>query len=112
MPPTDRLDALVELEEKLSVLRVHYGLCQDLKEKEVLEWAKFFLQWSRFVGEIGGSCAKTNFLKANKLVSEPHNPKSGFGAYEALEKAMEEAQAMIQEEIFNAARPQRMAAYS
>jgi hypothetical protein len=112
MPPSDRLDALVELEEKLSILRVHYGLCHDLQTNEVLEWAKFFLQWSRFVGEIGGSPAKTNSLKANKLFSELSNSKPSFKAYEALEKAMEQAQGMIQEEIFNAAKPRQLAAYS
>jgi hypothetical protein len=112
MPPTDRLDALVELEEKLSVLRVHYGLCQDLQPKEVLEWAKFFLQWSRIVGEIAGSGAKTHFLKTNQLLTEIQNSKSGLKAYETLEMAMEGAQGMIQEEIFAAARPNQVAAYS
>ena len=112
MPPSDRLDALVELEERLSVLRVHFGLCHDLQPKEVLEWAKFFLQWSRFVAEIGGPQAKANFLKTNKFLTELSNPKPAFKAYEALESAMQEAQGMIQEEVFNAARPGKVATYS
>jgi hypothetical protein len=109
MPPADRLDAFVELEEKLSVLRVHFEVCEDLKPNEVLEWAKFFLRWSKVVAEIGGPHAKNNFLKANTLFSEMFNAKPGFRGYEAMDALMEEAQGMIQEEIFNAAGPRQVA---
>ncbi len=112
MSPSNRLDTFVELEEKLSVLRVHYELCPELKPKEVLDWAKFFLQWSRVLGEIGSPRCKTNFLKTSKLVMDLAGVKAGFNPYEALETAMEEAQKVIQEEIFDFTKPQKMARIS
>lgn len=110
MPPSERLDTFVEMEQKLSVLRVHYGLCTTLEAKEVLDWAKFLLQWSRVLAEIGGAKAKNLFLKTNKLVLDLAKPKPGMEAYEALDRILEEAQAIIQEEIFESARPQKAVA--
>lgn len=107
MSPSNRLDTFIELEEKLTILRVHYELCPDLHAKEVLEWAKFFLQWSRVLGEIGNPRCKNNFLKVNKLMTELSSSKSDQKAYEALEKAMAEAQEIVQESIFDFASPRR-----
>ena len=110
MPPADRLDTFIEMEEKLIVLRVHYGLLGSLEPKEVLDWAKFLLQWSRVLGEIGGTNSKNLFLKVNKLVLDLSKPKVVMEAYEAMDRILAEAQTIIQEEIFEAAKPRKAVA--
>lgn len=103
--PSYRLDTFVELEQKLSGLRVHYQLCQELSAKDVLDWAKFFLRWSQFASEISGPWAMAGLLKAEKLVSDLSKPKPAPMSYETLDLFMAEAQMNIQEEIFRFTAP-------
>ena len=94
-----RLDLYIELEKNLLILRTHFELCAGAKASEVLDWAKFFHQWSKATAQQGGPWSKQNLLKADRLVNQLSQPKAGLDAFTALQTLMAEASESIREEI-------------
>ncbi len=92
----------LELEQKLFTLRTHFAICKDLKNDDVLEWAKFFEKWSREATAKCGVWTLENLKNAENFVKNLEKTKVGIVGYEVLERLMGEAALRLNREILDA----------
>ena len=90
----------LDLEQKLHYLRVHFDMCQGADNKEVLDWAKFYLGWCKTASQQCGGWADPALKNAENFVKNLEKSKVGVvGGYEVLENQMAEASAALNSEI-------------
>jgi hypothetical protein len=89
----------LELEQALYSLRIHFAQCQGAKNEEVLDWSKFFLDWSRKAVKYCGSWSEESLRNAENLAKNLEKPKVGVMGYEVLERAMSETAWNLNQEI-------------
>jgi hypothetical protein len=77
--------------DELQLLRSHFELCEGADNREVLDWARFFRQWSeKTLGE-GVDWSRENLGVADKIVRALERPKAGIQGFKALSIAMQKA---------------------
>jgi|GEM_PF-2818713 len=91
----------LEMEQKLYALRTHYAMCQGLTNAEVLEWAKFYLGWSREAVKKCGDWSLENLRQTENFVKNLEKVKVGIMGSEVLEQVMGEASLNLNREILN-----------
>lgn len=89
----------LDLDQKLYALRTHYAMCQDLKNEEVLEWAKFFLAWSREAVKKCGDWSLENLKHTENFIKNLEKAKVGIMGSEVLDRVMGEASLNLNREI-------------
>ena len=94
----------LDLENKLHTLRVHFSMCKDLKNEDVLEWARFFQGWSQEAASRCGDWSRENLKNAEAFVKNLEKTKVGIMGYEVLERVMGEAAMNLNGEILKAVR--------
>lgn len=82
---------ILELDQKLNSLRIHFESCKDASNQEVLDWAKFFLGWSKTAAQNYGDWSRENRGQAENLVKQLEKKKTMVLGYEVLERMMAEA---------------------
>lgn len=95
----------LDLEQKLYTLRTHFSMCKDLKNDEVLEWARFFEKWSREAAARCGVWTLENLKNAESFIKNLEKTKVGIMGYEVLERLMAEAAQNLNKEILDAMKP-------
>lgn len=95
----------LDLEQKLYTLRTHFSMCKDLKNEEVLEWARFFDKWSREATARCGVWTLENLKNAENFIGNLQKSKVGIMGYEVLERLMGEAAMSLNKEILDAVKP-------
>jgi hypothetical protein len=89
----------LELEQKLYSLRTHFGMCHGAKNEEVLDWARFFMDWSRRASKYCDAWSAENLRNSENFVKNLEKPKVGVMGYEVLERVMAEASLSLNQEI-------------
>jgi len=89
----------LELEDKIYYLRLHYSMCQGIKKEEMLEWARFFLAWSREASQRCDIWSQENLRDMERFVKSLEKAKADTASYAVLEKAMAEAALRLDHEI-------------
>ena len=93
------LDYYLELQEELGVLRSHFEACEGAANKEVLDWARFFLQWSKRAGKDGEDWGKATLKGADKIAKTLEKPPAGTDGFKMLQEAMREAAAHLAQRL-------------
>lgn len=81
----------LELDQKLHSLRIHFDYCKGASNQEVLDWARFFLGWSKTAAHTYGDWSRENQTQAENLVKELEKKKTLVLGCEVLERMMAEA---------------------
>jgi len=89
----------LELDQKLYALRTHYSMCPGLKNEEVLEWANFFLAWSREAVKKCGDWSLENLKNTENFIKNLEKAKMGIMGAEVLDRVMGEASLHLNREI-------------
>jgi len=89
----------LDLEQKLHTLRTHFTMCKGADNKEVLDWAKFFLGWSKAASQQCGSWTVENLRNIENFAKNLEKSKVGVMGYEVLESMMGEAAVSLNCEI-------------
>ena len=92
-------DFYLEIQEELGVLRSHFEICEGAGNKEVLDWARFFLQWSKRAGRDGEDWGKTTLKAAEKIAKTLEKPPAGTNGFGILQEAMREAAAHLSQRL-------------
>jgi len=94
----------LELEERIHSLRTHFALCKGADDKETLDWAKFFLAWSKAACLKCGDWSQVNLRGAENFVKDLERSKGGVLGYGVLEHQMAEAATRLNGEILDSLR--------
>ncbi len=94
----------LDLEEALHRLRVHFDMSRGASNYEVVEWAKFYQDWSRKALHYCGPWSIENLRHAENFVKNLEKSKVGIMGYEVLERVMGEAAMNLNSEILKAVR--------
>jgi hypothetical protein len=89
------------LDQSLRTLRVHFDMSRGASNDEVLEWAKYFLDWSDKASRYCGPWSAENLKQAGNFVRNLEKSTAGIVGYEVLERAMGEAASNLNQEILN-----------
>lgn len=89
----------LDLEQKLYALRTHFGMCKNLKNEDVLEWAKFFQAWSKEASSFCEPWAKETLVLAAEIVRNLEGTRNAVTGTEILERVMVEAAQNLNREI-------------
>jgi hypothetical protein len=92
----------LDLDQALHRLRVHFDMSRGATNDEVLEWAKYFRDWSHKASRLCGPWSAENLTHAENFVNNLEKSKAGTVGYEALETAMRAAATRLNEEIVKA----------
>ena len=89
----------LKLEDEIYYLRVHYSMCQGIQKEEILEWARFFLTWSRKASQDCEIWSQENLQRVEKFVKSLEKSKVDPESYGTLEKMLAEAALHLNHEI-------------
>lgn len=92
----------LDLDQALYSLRTHFDMCKGATNDEVLEWSKFFRDWSKKASHYCGSWSAENLKHAENFVRNLEKSKVGVMGYEVLERVMAEAYWNLNQEILKA----------
>ncbi len=90
------------LDQSLHTLRIHFDMSRGATNDEVMEWAKFFEDWSRKASHYCGPWSAENLRHAENFVKNLQKSKVGIVGYEVLERVMGEAAMNLNREILQA----------
>ena len=93
---------ILELDQKLHSLRNHFDFCKGASNPEVLDWAKFFLGWSKTAAQNYGDWSRENQTQVENLVKELEKKKTLILGFEVLERMMAEAALNLERETAQA----------
>jgi hypothetical protein len=89
------------LDQSLHTLRVHFDMSRGATNDEVLEWAKYFLDWSHKAMRYCGPWSAENLNHAESFVRNLEKSSAGIVGYEVLERTMGEAALNLNQEILD-----------
>jgi hypothetical protein len=89
------------LDQSLHTLRVHFDMSRGATNDEVLEWAKYFLDWCNKASRYCGPWSAENVKHTGNFVRNLEKSTAGIVGYEVLERAMGEAALNLHQEILN-----------
>jgi hypothetical protein len=95
----------LDLEKDLHYLREHFSMCRGATDDEIVDWAKFFLGWSKKARTTCGPWAVENLSSVEAFVKTLQKSKSGSSGYEVLERSMAMASSNLNREILASVRP-------
>ena len=84
-------DNYLDLEQRLSLLQIHFNMCQGSNNEETLVWARFFFAWSKQAKKYCNDWAEDNLKTAENFVNTLEKSKRGAAGYDILHRIMTEA---------------------
>jgi len=89
----------LDLEQGLYFLRMHFEMCEGSKDSEILDWGRFFVEWSRKASGECGPWSKGNLELSQKVFETLQRSNTGLMGFEVLKRAMTDAAHNLNSEI-------------
>jgi hypothetical protein len=102
----------MDLEQGLYFLRMHFEMCEGSKDSELLDWGRFFVEWSRKAAQECGSWSVANLEIAENVFETLQKSKTGLMGFEVLKRAMNDAAHSLNLEIKEALKGKKAGASS
>lgn len=90
----------LDLEKNLYVLIWHFRQCKGCEDSEVLDWAKFFVNWAKSASAHCGPWSRRILEQAQNTVKDLERSHKGKSGYLSLGRAMNGAYNSLNFEIW------------